>query len=419
MSTHHHFDLRTSRRTAALILAISFTSLLIHSARLSAQQFRLTLLDGGQVEGTLVRLSPSGRLEGENLPADLELDGLRSIQRTTAAAKANVEPAVIVELHAGVINASSVSLADEKLAVSWPHGDALSIPIEQVKAIRFDPKTPGDVFDQALAAPSTEHDRLFLKIEDRLQSVTGLVESIADDNVVFEYEGQKRTLACRQLYGIVAAQFEAPDKQPAKCRVTFIDGTRLDGEPAALADGELELKLKGDVAVKMPLAAIERIDVRSSRLQFLSDLDPVEAEEQAVVTFGRPWQRDRSVSGEALSLVVPKTDRQDRTVRRFDKGLGVHARSRLVFETTGFEEFAAVIGIDAETEGRGDCEFVVLADGRELYRQRVRGGEAPRDVKLNIAGAKQITLLVEPGADLDLADHADWCDARLLRLAND
>jgi hypothetical protein len=26
-----------------------------------------------------------------------------------------------------------------------------------------------------------------------------------------------------------------------------------------------------------------------------------------------------------------------------------------------------------------------------------------------------VTLLVEPGEGLDLADHADWCDARFIK----
>jgi hypothetical protein len=135
-----------------------------------------------------------------------------------------------------------------------------------------------------------------------------------------------------------------------------------------------------------------------------------------LVTFAKPWRRDRSVAGGVLSLPQHDESTNQRRVRRFDKGLGVHARSRLTFEVEdGFDQFAAVIGIDAETQGRGDCEFVVLADGREVYRQRVRGDDAPRDVNLDIAGVKRLTLLVEAGEELDLADHADWGDARLLK----
>jgi hypothetical protein len=407
MSMHH--------RLAAWIPAVALSAALFAAGRVEAQQFRFTLLDGTQVQGTLERLTVSGRMEGQGLPAGLELDGLRSIQRSAVAPRAT-QPQVVVELVAGLLNAAGVTLADEKLTVAWPHGDPVVLPIDQVRAIRFEPGAPGDVFEAALAAPSAEHDRLFLKVEDRLQSITGLVEKISDTEVVFDYDGQKRTLPRRQLYGIVVAQFEAPGKEAPPSRVSLVDGSRISGRPVGLTDGVLELQLKGESSVKLPLSVVARIDVRSSRLAFLSDLEPVEVEEQPLVTFGRPWQRDRSVSGGPLLLLeAPRGDSREREQRRFDKGLGVHARSRLVFETGGFEQFAATIGIDVAAEGRGDCEFVVLADGRELFRQRVRGGEALREVQLDLTDAKQITLLVEPGADLDLADHADWCDARLLK----
>jgi hypothetical protein len=36
-------------------------------------------------------------------------------------------------------------------------------------------------------------------------------------------------------------------------------------------------------------------------------------------------------------------------------------------------------------------------------------------MRIDIRERKQVTLIVEPGEDLDLADHANWCDARVIR----
>ena len=68
--------------------------------------------------------------------------------------------------------------------------------------------------------------------------------------------------------------------------------------------------------------------------------------------------------------------------------------------------------------GKGDCVFVVLADGEPLLTRRMRGNEPPEEIQLPIAGREQVTLVVEPGEGLDLADHADWCDARLIKNAS-
>jgi hypothetical protein len=102
--------------------------------------------------------------------------------------------------------------------------------------------------------------------------------------------------------------------------------------------------------------------------------------------------------------------------RKFDRGLGVHAHSELVFDIGGgYDVFAAVIGLDAASDGKGDCVFVVLGDGEELLRQRCASNDKPRKIKLDIAKVQELSLIVEPGEGLELADLADWADARVIK----
>jgi hypothetical protein len=100
----------------------------------------------------------------------------------------------------------------------------------------------------------------------------------------------------------------------------------------------------------------------------------------------------------------------------FDKGLGVHSRSSLTFAADKkWDWLAATVGIDAAANGKGDCLFSVMVDGQTIYTRRVQGTDPPYEVQVSIAGREQVTLLVEPGEGLDLADHANWCDARFLK----
>ena len=96
--------------------------------------------------------------------------------------------------------------------------------------------------------------------------------------------------------------------------------------------------------------------------------------------------------------------------------MGVHARSLLTFEAEKkWDTLAATIGLDPAAGGKGDCEFVVLADDQELFRRRMTGSDPAEEIELAISGAVQVTLIVEPGDGLDLADHANWCDVRFVR----
>jgi NPCBM/NEW2 domain len=56
--------------------------------------------------------------------------------------------------------------------------------------------------------------------------------------------------------------------------------------------------------------------------------------------------------------------------------------------------------------------LVVFADSKEIYRERIRGMDEPKQVDLDIKGSQKITLQVEAGEGLDLGDHANWCEAR-------
>jgi hypothetical protein len=184
------------------------------------------------------------------------------------------------------------------------------------------------------------------------------------------------------------------------------DGSSLRGAIDSLASNVLKLRLSPAAKIDVPWSAVSAVRIQSDRLVYLSDLQPIEAIQEPIVTFEWPWQRDRSVMGRKLTIGN----------QTFEKGLGTHAECRLTFYTgANYDLLLATIGIDAETGGKGDCQFVVLGEGKRLFSQRVRGSDPPRDLRLNITGVNNITLLVEAGEDLDLADHGNWCNARLIR----
>jgi hypothetical protein len=370
-------------------------------------QPQLVLLDGQAVAIQSLAIA-DGKLSGEGVPDKLTLDDLRRIDLPVPpGAGVGEKPTVVVELRAGgKVNAKNVSLADDKCQIEWTGGEPLSVPIDAVRAIRFEPAAASDEFDAALAAPSPDLDRVLLKAEaGKLDSVSGLVESVTAEEVKFELEGQSRSVPRAKVFAIVVAQPDAGDAVPAAL-IELLDGSRIGGELVSLAEGKASVQVAGGGKAEIPWAGVRRVQIRSSRVAFLSDLKPSAVEQQAIATIARPWQRDKSVLGKPLTLGS----------RTFDKGIGVHSRSSLTFDAEGkYDVLAATIGIDAETGGKGDCVFTVLGDGQPILTKQMKGSDAAQDISVPIAGVQQVILLVEPGADLDLADHADWCDVRLIK----
>jgi hypothetical protein len=125
----------------------------------------------------------------------------------------------------------------------------------------------------------------------------------------------------------------------------------------------------------------------------------------------RSWQADRNVQGQQLTL-----RNGDNQILEFSKGLGTQAFTQLDFSNDkDYKHFKAIIGIDSATNGRGDCRMAIRGDGVELWSSRVKGSDPPQDVDIEISNFKIISLIVYAGEAFDLADHANWCNARFVK----
>jgi hypothetical protein len=101
----------------------------------------------------------------------------------------------------------------------------------------------------------------------------------------------------------------------------------------------------------------------------------------------------------------------------YDKGLGVHANSEIVYDLGGgYSSFVSDVGVDDETGANGTVRFYVYADGALLFDSGAMTGASPtRSINVNVAGAQELRLVVDHTGDNLLWDHADWAGARLVR----
>jgi hypothetical protein len=383
----------------------------------AAEPDRLTLLDGTRLEGTVGGINSAGVVVADGVKKPVDLMGLRHIGRPARKEERSKAAIEVYLVSGGVLLVDSAAISPETVTVQWRHAAKLALPSEIVRAVRFAleqaaPDRPADTpqgktaFAEALSKPLRDKDHLLAIAEGKVQQLSGLLQEWNDKELVFEWDGQPRPIARDRVYGIVFAQLSDAHDSIGQCVVALADGSSASGKVTGLAGGKLSLELAPRVSVELPWADVTGVTVRSDRLVFLSDTRPVESRQRPIVTLGRPWQADKNVVGGPLRIAG----------RSFDKGIGVQSRSELSFAQPGaFDVLAASIGVDDSASGRGDCEFVVLGDGKELFRGRKRGGEEAEEIRVSTAGVKLLTLVVEPGADLDLSDHADWGDARLLR----
>ena len=369
-------------------------------------QARVVTLEGEVVEGKIDFISADGvvGVAGRKWP----IDGLRNIVPAGSRLGEDVSEGRVVLICGSEIAASGIYLLEEEVMCRASGIDALKLPIDAVRALRFGELIRGSRFQKGLLEweASRELDTIFISGGAELQEVDGLIEKVDANSLIFDRNDTLQVIPLARAYGVVlASPLLKVDERPA-CVLTLVGGTRLRADIMEFKEGKVSLSLVEGVEISVPWEQVRRISISSERLEYLSDIVALKDDNKPVLAPNRPWQRDRTVSGLPLKI-------GDQV---YDKGLGFASGMSVTFPNEGLHDlFLAEVGIDVDSGVRGDCEFAVFCGEREMFRKRKRGGEPAELVKVDITGELEVTLRVDYGEDLDIADHADWGDACFLQ----
>lgn len=368
----------------------------------------IRMVDGTELEASITAIDQNGNLTGVGVPTSLKLPDVLSLV-THRSVKRNATDSVSIHVvGGGVIFGSVPGVANDQVGFQSASGiDKLEL--QATSAIVW---SNSPLVERTIKEPSRENDIVIVTTGDGERLVEGILESIDAQHVGINYKNESRKIGIEKVKAVVTADLGLAKPKGSMAALRFVDGSSLIGVIEKLADGRLAIEVALDASVNVDTTKVADISITSDRLVYLSDTDPIEVHEDAVFAIQLPWRKDRSVGNNPLSIRKPNSD----LTVTYKKGLGTQASSRLVFANSNeFDRFVATVGIDAETKGRGDCQMVVRGDGIELWSQRVRGDEGPQEIDVDISGIKQIALLVFPGEEFDLGDHANWCSARFLK----
>ncbi len=134
-----------------------------------------------------------------------------------------------------------------------------------------------------------------------------------------------------------------------------------------------------------------------TQFTYLSDLD--------AVSWENGWgdgHKDLSNDGNTISIGGVT----------FDKGLGVHAYSRIVYDLpNGEDTFMAYIGHDDESACGDGVIFKVYSDTTLVFVSEPKlCGDPPELIRVYLGHADSVQLVVEEGGN-NACDHADWAEA--------
>lgn len=326
---------------------------------------------------------------------------------------------VTVELRDGDRVAGTIVSGDEfNLEIETVAG-MTKIPLENIAAVRFAAlRELGRAAAGRTASPDA--DVLLRSTSKGIDVVEGTLLSFETDQLVFSGPVGDYPFRYEEVAAVMLMQLgdsETSNSRPS-ARVDLVDGSSLSGKLTALDTSTAVLESDVLGRLEIPTGKVSAVGFRNDRFTYVSELEPVEVQEtpyfgeDSDFLFG--WRRDRTVTGNALTIAGTT----------FQKGLGVHSRSRLTYALDGsYASFNALVGVSDEVlaiPAEGRLIFRVIVDGETAFESPIlEAGDAPvRVAGVSIEGAKRLTLEVDFGDDSDAGDRGVWGNPVLLRASS-
>lgn len=283
----------------------------------------------------------------------------------------------------------------------------LYIPLEAIQRMDF-PSAASAEFKESLSRLESrgreDEDRILLSNGD---VVRGFITTIDQDRISLEATAGEIEVSCRLAVAIRMAR--ATRQEPP--RPHFVIGLRSGGRQVVT-----DFDWSGDTAsarlcfgqiVRFKIDRLTYLDVVGGRWEWLGEHRPISYEHTPMLALDWPHVVDANVLGGPLIV----------DGERFEHGVGVHSRSSLTYDLKGaYREFVTSFGIDDDSGPYADATAIILVDGKRRYiQEHVRRGAKFGPVRLDVAKAKRIELIVDFGDNGDMQDRFNWVDAALIR----
>ena len=372
-------------------------------------------LSGEVANGTLVELSPQRiGLETDHGRLTLETERVVALSPVNVAAAPAGQPAAWVDLTDGsTLVVASITSAGGTTRLGF--GDQL--PSRAVVAVRFQAHAATTVAEWArLQESEASGDVLVVRKGSSLDFHRGILREIGPATVRFEVDGEVLPVKREKVFGVIVYQAAARNLPESVCRLAEANGSTWDVHTIGLDDGQVQWTTPLGLTIKRPVSELAKIDFSQGKIVYLSNLKPESVEWTPYIAAGKPlasWseffrpRNDQSLRSGPLELGG----------QTYKKGLALHSRTTMVYRLPGrFHRFKAIAGIDDRFRPRGNVRLVIRGDEQVLLTLTVAGtDEQPQPIDVDLSGARRLTILVDFGDDLDVADHLDLCEARIVK----
>lgn len=397
----------------------------------SGEVFSAKLLDIRENTITVQPADDSG--EFSDSPREIPLDALTLMVFNPPEAGEKAAPPILVSCTDGSRFAvSAMTLAEGKYHLESAPGGAFSLNAAEIHFILLKndlleasetKKADAEilkVWEESLALESRD-DILVVDRDGKLSWYRGTIHAATDEAVRFEMGGDTLNIRRDRVFGLIpaakpgAVKPEVADGQPAWI-LTDTDGNRWKIKSLRMTEKtKFTWETPAGTSFSAPAEKLAQVDFSEGKMVYLSSLKPESVKWTPYISLpGLSSARDayftpkmdRSVSGGPLKI-------QNRV---FLRGIGMTSRTEMTFRLPDqFSRLQAVIGINDSVRPKGDATVIILGDTTELFRSDLDGKTPATEIDLDIRGVRRVTLIVDYGNDMDISDHVDFGDIKLMK----
>jgi hypothetical protein len=323
---------------------------------------------------------------------------------------------VVVELIDGSTIVGEQYLAgDNQAQIGLAGQQRLKVPLGAVRSVQFEREAESLDGDWArLTGGKADSDLLVIHTQDALDSNRGVLHEVTESAVRFDVDGEMIAVKRARVYGFVYRHSAAAEPPPAVCAITDAAGSKWAAQKLSLSD-KLQWTTCTGVDVSEPLEDIAEIDFSAGKVVYLSDLEPSSSA-------WAPFFAGEKPLPEAARFYAPRRDRgfESRTLllggKPYRKGMVLSCRTELTYRLPeASRRFDAVVGIDDAVRPDGRVRLVIRGDQRVLFDAAVSGTESPRDVQLDLAGIRRLTVVADFSGSLQAGSRLVLGNARVTK----
>jgi hypothetical protein len=372
-------------------------------------------LDGTSLTGDVLTISATElHYQANGQAQTLPLKQIMGLDLGVAARPVPRSPYLRVRLIDGTqLYCLTLGMKAKTVDLTLLSGQSISLSLDAIHHIVCDAQDAGSLtaFD-ALLAESLKQD--VIRVQSRegntIDPYEGVIQGANETGNRLQFKAQAlgtvSNIDLARLRGLYFARTNPGPGTQAISRIFDSYGNIYTATAFSLSETECQLTTQTGITLKLPRPTIQKFDLTLGKLAYLSDLEPSKIEETPILADLYHFRRDKNLEGGPLSVG-----------RKFYvKGLALHSKAVLDYDVAGYATFRCVLGLDDAMAGPAHAVVKIEGDGKELLSTAVSSRDnKPQEVALAIAGVKTLRLIVDYGEDLDLGDHVDFADARVIK----